>query len=238
MARHLWTSCPQRCLGVSYLARRVHRLDHRRRESAWLIVFGLLRPRHRLGASQLGCRARRLDHSRRESSRLVIFALLRPWHCFGVSCLAIACGVSVIVGVRVLGSTSFDPSPSASPWYLLPRPSRLARRVPRVYHRWRETARLVICGLLRRPHRLGASYLGRRAHRLDHRRRENTRPIVFALLRPQLCLGVSYLGCRVLRLGRCRRESAQFVILDPSPSPLPWCLSPRPSRALSRTPSA
>ena len=82
-------------------------VDHRRRESAWLVIFGPLRLRHSFGVSHLARRVHRLDHRRRESGRLVVDSVA-----LGITLApltsAVACIVSITVGVRVLGSSSFD----------------------------------------------------------------------------------------------------------------------------------
>ena len=91
---------------------------------------------------------------------------------------AVACFVSVAVGIRVLGSSYLDPSPSALPLCHSLRPSRA---LP--CHRRHESAWLVTFGLLRPAHCFGTSYLGLRVLPLGRCRHEGAWLVVscFAL---------------------------------------------------------
>ena len=207
----------------------MHRLDHRRRESAWLVA-----------------------------SSVTLGITLVPLTS------VVARIVSVVIGVRVLGSSSLDFF--ALGIALVPLTSHV---VCIVDHRRRESAWLVIFGPLRLRHSFGVSYLARRVHRLDHRRRESGRLVVdsvaLGIALVPLTSAVAYFVSITVCAKAASSSSAPlpsvslapltWVVvcfisitvgvrvlgsssLDFSPSALPWCRLPCPSRASSWSLSA
>ena len=121
--------CSRHCFGVSHLARRVRRLERRRRDSGRPVVgcaaLGIIlvpltsRPSRPSSRSPIGVRVLC-------SSSLDFFTLDVAL----VSLItAVACFVSIAVGMRVLGSSSAV-LPSVSPWFSSPRPSRASSPSP------------------------------------------------------------------------------------------------------------